>query len=434
MRVTRQLATLWRYHAFRRLLAVRLFSQSGDGLFQAGLAMLFFFSPQTLASTGQVALAFTVLLLPFTLVAPFAGPLLDTWRRRNVLVYANVVRAALAVLLACWMWRMGVGPVIYIGALITLGINRFLLSALSAGLPRCVPKELLLMANSITPTLGAAAAVVGAAIGFLVGLVLPLDAPRDPVLLACAAGLFLSAALIARRFAVNQLGPSAVAKSKHVGREVAKNLAKMVSAWRYLRQVHTPAAGLCVMAAHRFLFGMNFIMLIIMSRNLLADASDIRTGLATFALLSVMSFAGGGAAIIATPLAHQRLSPGRWIVVCLYLGAASQLLCATAPRTAVIAIAAFMLGLSVQGAKIAVDTIVQRDTADRFRGRAFALYDLMYNAAFVGAAAIAALIVPASGWSRLVFCALGVYSGILAVIYQRYRKPLVTPSQGKEPH
>lgn len=424
MRVTRQLATLVRYRDFRRLLAVRLCSQSGDGLFQAGLAMLFFFSPETLASTGQVALAFTVLLLPFTLVAPFAGPLLDRWRRRNVLVYANVTRAACAVGLALWMWQFGVGAPIYLGALITLGINRFLLSALSAGLPRCVPGELLLMANSITPTLGAAAAVIGAAVGFVVGLILPPSAPRDPVLLCCAAVLFGAAALIAARFGVERLGPSDVAPAKQVGRQVAKNLADMAAAWRYLRGVHTPAAGLSVMAAHRFLFGINFIMLIVMSRNLLADPHNIRAGLATFALLSALTFVGGGAAIIATPIAHQRLTPAAWIVVCLYLGAASQLLAAIAPRTALIATAAFVLGLSVQGAKIAVDTIVQRDTADHYRGRAFALYDLMYNAAFVGAAALAALVVPVTGWSRLLFCALGGYSCILAVIYQRHHHPM----------
>lgn len=434
MRVTRQLATLTRYRDFRRLLAVRLLSQSGDGLFQAGLAMLFFFSPETLASTGQVALAFTVLLLPFTLVAPFAGPLLDAWHRRNVLVYANLTRALLAVLLAAWMWRFGIGAPIYLGALVTLGINRFLLSALSAGLPKCVPAELLLMANSITPTLGAAAAVVGAGAGFLIGLILPANAPRDPALLAAAALLFAAAATIAARFRVNQLGPDTVASAAHVGRKVVENLAQMAAAWQYLRGVHTPAAALAVMAAHRFLFGINFIILIVMSRNLLADPSDIQAGLATFALLSAMTFAGGGLAIIATPLAHQRLTPAAWISCCLALGALSQLLAATAAHVGVIATAAALLGLSVQGAKIAVDTIVQRDTADHYRGRAFALYDLLYNAAFVGAAALAVLIVPERGWSRLLFCALGGYSGILAVIYQRHHQPRAALSERKEPN
>lgn len=73
-------------------------------------------------------------------------------------------------------------------------------------------------------------------------------------------------------------------------------------------------------------------------------------------------------------------------------------------------ISAILLGLGVQGAKIAVDTIVQADTADVFRGRAFSLYDMMYNAAFVGAAVLAALVLPDTGWSAVVFISLtGIY-------------------------
>ena len=60
----------------------------------------------------------------------------------------------------------------------------------------------------------------------------------------------------------------------------------------------------------------------------------------------------------------------------------------------------------MQGAKIAVDTIVQADTADAYRGRAFALYDMMYNAAFVGAAVLAALALPDTGWAPGVFAGL----------------------------
>ncbi len=71
----------------------------------------------------------------------------------------------------------------------------------------------------------------------------------------------------------------------------------------------------------------------------------------------------------------------------LLLAAASQLLLVTTPSRAVVFTGATLLGLAAQGTKIAVDTIVQRDTDDEFRGRAFAFYDVLYNAAFVGAAA-----------------------------------------------
>ena len=64
-------------------------------MFQAALASLFFFSPERQTSAGSVAAAFATLLLPYSLVGPFAGVLLDRWRRRQILVVANLVRAAM---------------------------------------------------------------------------------------------------------------------------------------------------------------------------------------------------------------------------------------------------------------------------------------------------------------------------------------------------
>lgn len=135
MSVVGDLRTVAVHRDFRKLFAVRLVSQCGDGMFQAGLATLFFFQPENMATATQVAAAFTVLLLPFTVVAPFAGPLLDRWRRRQVLLWGNLARVPLAVALAVLMATVGVGLPVYVLALVTLGVNRFLLAALSAGLP-----------------------------------------------------------------------------------------------------------------------------------------------------------------------------------------------------------------------------------------------------------------------------------------------------------
>src|SRR5690606_36019542 len=95
------------------------------------------------------------------------------------------------------MVTVGVGPAVYVLALVTLGVNRFLLSALSAGLPRVVEREQLLMANSLTPTLGAVSAVVGGALGFVIGRVVPGGPVEDGVVLACAAALFGAASALA---------------------------------------------------------------------------------------------------------------------------------------------------------------------------------------------------------------------------------------------
>lgn len=408
---------------FRKLFAVRLVSQCGDGMFQAGLATLFFFNPQNLATAGAVAGAFAVLLLPFTVVAPFAGPLLDRWRRRQVLLVGNAVRVVLTLGIAAIMVTQGVSVGVYVLALVTLGVNRFLLAALSAGLPRVVPREQLLIANTLTPTLGAVSAVVGAGLGFLVGLLSPAGVLKDGLTLTMAAVLFGCASALALRLTKDRLGPDRAATGRgrtwgEVGQDLRATAVDMVDGARYLIARGTPGMGLGVMAVHRFLYGVNFIALILMSRNLLNDPADAGAGLATFGVLAGISFVGNGAAIVLTPIAHERLRPSQWIVVCLGVGVASQALLAVAPAWGVIAVSAFLLGLSVQGAKIAVDTIVQRDTHDAYRGRAFSLYDMLYNAAFAGAAALAAAVLPDEGWAALVFLALAVVYVLLAVAYR----------------
>ena len=432
MRVVRDLQVLLRSEGFRRLFAVRLVSQCGDGMFQAGLATLFFFSPEKMATAGDVAAAFAVMLLPFTIVGPFAGPLLDRWRRRQVLLFGNLVRVGLGVTLAALMVTVGVGPAVYVVALVTLGVNRFLLSALSAGLPRVVDRDQLLVANSITPTLGAVSAVVGGALGFVVGMVVSAGPVKDGLVLVLAAALFGTASALALRLGKDQLGPTRqdlAATSGGLWADVRATTADLASGARYLLARRTPATALGVMSLHRFLYGANFIALILISRNLLSDPLDSAAGLATFATLTGISLAGSGTAIVLTPLAHARMSPVAWITLCLGLGVVSQLLMLLEPTMLGVALAAAVLGLSVQGSKIAVDTIVQRDTADEFRGRAFALYDVLYNAAFVGAAALAAVALPDTGWSRATFAALAVVYAVTGLALARTRRdPVEVPA------
>lgn len=402
---------------FRRLFAVRLVSQTGDGMFQVGLATLFFFSPERMATAPDVAAAFAVLLLPFTVVGPWAGVLLDRWRRRQVLLLGNLLRVLLTAVLAVLLLTVGVGPAVYVVALVTLSVNRFLLAALSAGLPRVVPRDQLLMANAITPTLGAAAAGVGAALG-VVGRLAPTGAAQDAVVLVGAGLLFAAASALALRLRPDQLGPTHRAAAGRLWHEVRQVGRGLVQGASYLVRRRTPGASLAVMALHRFIFGVTFIAAILISRNLLADPTDADAGLAVFGTVLAATGVGFGLAVVLTPIAHERVRPGTWIVACLGIGAVSQLLLATSAAYAVVLASGVLLGLAAQGAKIAVDTIVQRDTHDDFRGRAFALYDVLYNAAFVGAAALGAAALPDTGWSPAVLVGLAVAYVLVALAYR----------------
>jgi MFS family permease len=135
---------------FRRLLATRLLSQFGDGVFQAALAGTVLFNPQRAADPVDIAAGFAVLLLPYSLVGPFAGVWLDRWSRRQVLLRANVVRAGLVAVVAALVLGGVGGMPFYAAGLAVFSVNRFVLAALSAGLPHTTDDASLVTANALS--------------------------------------------------------------------------------------------------------------------------------------------------------------------------------------------------------------------------------------------------------------------------------------------
>ena len=109
---------------FGRLFTVRLAGQFGDGIFQASLAGAVLFSPDRQAHASDVAAGFAVLLLPYSLVGPFAGVLLDRWWRQRVLVVANLLRAVAVLGVAAEIAAGYTGIAFYASALVVVSISR----------------------------------------------------------------------------------------------------------------------------------------------------------------------------------------------------------------------------------------------------------------------------------------------------------------------
>ena len=118
MKLVDDLKVLAQNSGFRKLIGVRLVSQCGDGMFQAGLASLFFFRPEAMTDAAGVAAALVAMLLPFSIVGPFTGPFLDRWRRRQVLFFGNVLRAGLVLLAVFGEVWFGDGPFAYVVVLL----------------------------------------------------------------------------------------------------------------------------------------------------------------------------------------------------------------------------------------------------------------------------------------------------------------------------
>ncbi len=86
-------------------------------------------------------------------------------------------------------------------------------------------------------------------------------------------------------------------------------------------------------------------------------------------------------------------------------------------------VTAFILGLVTQGSKIATDTVVQTAVDDVYRGRVFSLYDVLFNVAFVGAAGVAALMLPPDGRSPLlVVLVAAIYAATAGALWRERTK------------
>ncbi len=425
MRLVDDLRVLAQKSGFRKLLGVRLVSQCADGMFQAGLASLFFFRPEAMADAAGVAAALVVLLLPYSVVGPFTGPFLDRWRRRQVLFIGNLVRAGLVFLVAAGMATIGAGPLVYVLTLTSLGLSRFMLAGLSAGLPMVVgSRARLLMANSVVPTLGGIATGVGAVVGFLLRLLLPEGASQQLASLVISALLYFGAAAVACLFNKDELGPQQPDLSTSLSRQLAATARDLADAVRYLVRRGTPGLALTTMALHRFVYGMELITIVLAGRNLLVDPSDADAGIAAFGALMGAMVTGHFVAVVLTPIAHERISPPAWILFCLLGGTIGQILIVISSWTPCFMAGMFIFGIGVQGAKIAVDTIVQSDTADAYRGRAFSIYDVLFNVSECIAAGVAILVLPNVGWSRSVQIGLVLFVWLVAAVYWRLMQAL----------
>ncbi|HKA68362.1 MAG TPA: MFS transporter [Actinomycetes bacterium] len=407
------LRTVLRSRDFRRLFGTRLLAQTSDGIFQIALASYIFFNPDRQPSAQAVAAAWAALLLPYSLVGPFAGVLLDRWRRRQVLVWANVIRAAMVVGVAGLVLAGTEGLPFYASALAVLSVNRFFLAGLSAALPHVVATAELVMANSVAATSGTIAAVIGGGIGYLARTLLGESAGGTAGTLVIAALVYLGSAVVATRIDKDRLGPEAAGPGEPVGpgdpraaggarSAVAGVAIGMIQGARHVRERAAAGRALGTIAVHRFCYGVSTIMTVLLYRNYFNNPANAEAGLSGLAVVVAASGLGYLTAAGITPPGARYLTKPGWIVASFGLAAVVQVTLAASFKEPLIVLAAYFLGVVAQGVKICVDTIVQATVDDAYRGRVFSFYDVLFNVSFVGAAAFAAVLLPSTGKSQLV--------------------------------
>jgi MFS family permease len=402
---------------FRRLYAVRLLGQFGDGVFQASLAGAILFNPERQTRAADVAAGFAVVLVPYSIVGPFAGVLLDRWRRQRVVVMSNIARAAGVVVIAVEILGGLEGLPFYASALVVVSLNRFFLSALSASLPHVVDSDDLVTANALSTTSGTIATTVSGAAAVGVRALSDGTQTAYAAIALTAMVPYLVSAVCARGFGLDALGPDDVERdNRETVAEVAHGL---VAGARHLYARRPAFYALVAISAHRLFYGVSTICTVLLYRNYFVDDGVFRAGLGGLAQVVAAVAIGGGIAALVTPAGTRRLGYVRYPALLLGGAAVVEIGLGLPFTMPWLLLAAVLLGLAAQGIKICVDTLVQQYIEDDHRGRVFALYDTMFNLTLVSAAVFTAFALPENGYSPAAVIAIGTGYALTALGYLR---------------
>jgi MFS family permease len=420
------LRVVWAEHDFRKLFSTRLISQTGDGLFTAGLGGYVFFNSTNFPNPAAGAAAFAVLYLPYSLIGPFAGVFIDRWSRRQILVWSALLRSVFVVLTAGLIAAGELGVPLYVAVLAALGVNRFFLSSLSAALPHVVPRDKLVMANAVSPTAGGIMVAIGGLAALAVHVALHGGRGEYAATLLAAGCCYVAAGLAAATMPRDLLGPGlqeAPGRPAGIGRDLAVVAAGLIAGARYIFSRRGPATALAATGGNRVFYGILLLMSILLWRNYFYAGENANKALSHYVLLTAIVAVGYGTAAFVTPVATRRLTKRAWITTLLLSSAiVTAALGPPFSQPAFMALG-FFLGLSGQGVAICTTTILQEQVGDDYRGRAFSFYDMFFNALFVGGAAVSVAVMPASGRTVALMAAIAIGYAVTAAGYWLLSRP-----------
>ena len=320
------------------------------------------------------------------------------------------------------------GVELTIFVLLAFGVNRLILAGLSAGLPLLFDtsgtegRNTLVSINATAVTGGTVFVVLGGGIGIgirglLEGRVSANQA--DGILILVSATTFLIAGLLALRIKREQLGPLPHEVKKQ---SVAAAYQEMIEGARFLYRIRDCFRGITATAVQRGGLTALVLMALLLNRNTFNDPSDPEAGLAGFAFAITVAGIGITIGAIIAPFGVQRFGRHAWIRYSLYASAVLPIALAFEQNQFFLVATGFFAGMAGQGVKVTNDALVQSKIVDEYRGRVFAVYDVMVNAGIVSGAIIAAFILPADGVSA-------VLPALIALIYVLVALVLLRPQQ-----
>ena len=409
-----------KFGSLPKLLQVRWTGQLTDGMFQSALASFILFSPERQPDAFKAALAFAVVLLPYSIVGPYVGIFLDRFSRKRVVQLANLFRAFDLLIIDYLIYKGSTGIVLTLFVLISFGANRLILAGLSAGLPLLVNKKELVSANALAVTGGTIAVVIGGGLGIALKNILDVSNTgdfADGVLILISAGGYLLAALFAARFSKAEIGP----QPHEVPQEI-RGFGEVLQGFNILKKHDDALRGIFATGVQRGGITALTLMALLLERNTFNDPSDPDAGLRGFAYALAIAGIGIGLGALAGPYGVAKFGRHKWMRISMIAPIGFLMVFGFFPNEFMMILTAFFVGGFGQSFKITSDALVQSKIADEFRGRIFAFYDVAVNGAIVSGAMIAALTLPPGGVSLVLPWLIAISYTITALVLLRKSK------------
>ena len=144
------------------------------------------------------------------------------------------------------------------------------------------------------------------------------------------------------------------------------------------------------------------LIALLLERNSFHLSSRPEAGLSGLAVALTIAGVGITFGALAAPIGVARVGRHTWIRYMMIGSALSPVLLAISASPFTLYIASFFTSFFGQSLKVTNDALVQAKIDDIYRGRVFAVYDVLVNGAIVSGAVLAALVLPTSGKTAIV--------------------------------
>jgi hypothetical protein len=378
---------------------VHFSSVAGDALLAIALADSVFFSLPVAESRLRVAAYLAYTMLPLALAGPLIVPILDRAGPRRMVTFAAAAgRAVLAVLLAP---RLGTGLLFPLALLILVLSKVHVITKNGLTMAYASEQEGLMRANARLGRIAVAGALAAAPFGYLF---LKAWGGAGPMYLAAAA--YATAAILTFRLV-------------RPAKKAATGPGQAVQARGRVPALAGPAIGAVGMrAASGFLL---FLMAFALR------TADVPTS--WFAAVAGGAVLGGFLADLVAPRLPTDTREEAIVIVCVTAAGIGALLAAQLFGLVLLTIYALTAGAAAEFARLAFQSLMQRNAPEGALGRVFVRYEVLFQLAWVGGALVPAIL-PIG--SRVGVLVLAIFYGALAAAYAwRFRRR--RRSAGRDP-